>query len=851
MRIQFTLAFRYLFRRKLRTLLTTLAVFFGVLVVFGLNSMIPTIIVSLQANLMAAAGQVDATISQKTSDAFDAANAQKVANLDGVRTVSGYINRAINIPQNYFDNDAGVQDAVSAVNLIGIDIDQATAMHAYLVQSGRFLEAGDEMAAVITESLADDLDLKIGDTLRLPSVKGDTRLTIVGLLPPRMQTGNEEVLVTLKKAQVMLDLSDRINSIEVNFDVLDEKARGEVEGAIIRTLGQNYQIGVLASNSELMQNLKLAEVMLNLLGVLGLLMGGFIIFNSFRTIVAERRRDIGMLRALGASRQVIMGTFLVEGLIQGIIGTAGGVAVGYLLAMLVVKGISPVMQQFLNINLGLPVITPATLIGSIVMGIGVTLLAGLLPARQASRITPLEALRPVVGQVTWRQMTGFSFWCGVVMVALAVVALMTKNTGLLALGGVLFIVGLILAIPGLVNPIANLFGRLLSFLYARSGILQISEGNLSRQPSRTAITASTTLIAMAILVMGASMMSSMVTGFESVIRKNLGSDFLLLPPSVSLWGSDVGADSSMAESISQIDDVAVVSSLRFAPSRVNDQSISLMAIDPVTYPQVSGLDFSKGNPDEAYAALGEGRNIVVNGLLASMAGISVGDNIDLTTPDGVQSYHVLAVGGDFLNVKIETGFISQTNLAEDFHRNTDVLVQVNLKPGADSQVVETKIREVVKAYPQFRLIDGRGYMDEMLKMFNAAYAGVIAMVIFLTIPSLIAMINTLAIGVIERTREIGLLRAVGTTRKQITQMISVESLIMAGLGTAFGILSGLYLGYMVTNSLKSFGFPMIFNFPFSGVLAAIAAGILLGVVAAIVPARQAARRDIVEALRYE
>ena len=234
-----------------------------------------------------------------------------------------------------------------------------------------------------------------------------------------------------------------------------------------------------------------------------------------------------------------------------------------------------------------------------------------------------------------------------------------------------------------------------------------------------------------------------------------------------------------------------------------------------------------------------------------MAGIKVGDDVELVTPNGTETYHVAAIGGDFMNIKIETGYISQTNLAADFDRSSDVMIQVNLKKNADANAAEAALREIVKGYPQFRLIDGHGYIDEMLNLFKAAYAGVIGMVVVLTIPSLIAMVNTLAIAVLERTREIGLLRAVGTTRKQITQLISAESLIMAGLGTAFGILAGIYLGYMASTSLESFGFPMPFNFPLFGILTAVASGILLGIVAAIVPARQAARKDIVEALRYE
>jgi putative ABC transport system permease protein len=632
---------------------------------------------------------------------------------------------------------------------------------------------------------------------------------------------------------------------------VNESERAALDAEILARLGDAFQLGTLEANSELLANLGLAQIFFNILGLLALLMGGFIIFNTFRTLVAERRRDIGMLRALGATRRNVMGIILAEGLVQGILGTGFGIVFGYLLAILMVKAVNPIMQQFLNIALPTPEITAVALFGSIAMGIGITLLAGLLPARQASKITPLEALRPQLGQVKFKQMTGFSFWSGVVLVVLAMAALLTRNSGLVAAGGVLFIVGLILAAPALVHPISNLFGSLLTLVFARGGIAQLAQGNITRQPSRSVITASTTLIGMAILIMAASMVTSLTGGFEKVIRKNLSSDFLLIPPSVALWGSDVGADRSMTEEISQIAGVEVVSSLRYAPSQLEETAISVMGIDPVTYPQVSGLDFSQGDEGESYMALNQGRSIIVNPVLAATFGVKVGDEIALMTPAGAQTYHVVAVGGDYLSAKIATGYVSQANLAVDFQHSDDVMVQINLASGADAQSVETELREVVKAYPQFRLVDGRGYIDEAMRLFDAAFAGMTLLVVFLSIPSLIAMINTLAIGVIERTQEIGMLRAVGTTRRQIQRMITAESLILAGLGTVMGILAGLYLGYLVVKSMQGFGLPMFFSLPTAGVLLALAGGILLGLVAAIIPARQAARMVIVEALRYE
>ena len=148
-------------------------------------------------------------------------------------------------------------------------------------------------------------------------------------------------------------------------------------------------------------------------------------------------------------------------------------------------------------------------------------------------------------------------------------------------------------------------------------------------------------------------------------------------------------------------------------------------------------------------------------------------------------------------------------------------------------------------------IRDREYIDQNLALFDSIFAALYVLVLFLAVPSVIAMVNTLAIGVLERTREIGMLRAVGSTRGQVRRIVLAEALILAALGTVFGIVAGLYLGYMGVAAMQAFGYPMDYVFPTSGVIIALVAGIVFGVLAAIIPARQASRLEIVQALRYE
>ncbi len=180
-----------------------------------------------------------------------------------------------------------------------------------------------------------------------------------------------------------------------------EARRAEIQKAIEAAAGPDYHVGTLLSGSDMFAALQLGQAAMGLFGLLALFMGGFIIFNTFRTVVAERRRDIGMLRALGATRGTITGMILAEGLLQGIIGSALGLGLGYLFGAGLLKLVSPMLGKFLNITLGSPVVSPGLIVICVLLGVSVTVLAGLIPARSASRVTPLEALRPSMAETGW------------------------------------------------------------------------------------------------------------------------------------------------------------------------------------------------------------------------------------------------------------------------------------------------------------------------------------------------------------------------------------------------------------------------------------------------------------------
>jgi putative ABC transport system permease protein len=386
-------------------------------------------------------------------------------------------------------------------------------------------------------------------------------------------------------------------------------------------------------------------------------------------------------------------------------------------------------------------------------------------------------------------------------------------------------------------------------IFNREG--HIAQGNLVRQPGRASITASTIMISLSILVAMAALTNSILSSTTGFLDKSMGSDYLLMPQSIVLSGGNIGAGPQLVQSVRETPGIAAATTWRLATSKAGGDDVQVVGIDPVTYRKLFGLVFSAGDPDTAYAELDTGRTVIANGIFAAQKGLKMGQDLVLLTSEGPQAYRLVGIGAEYLNAKLATVYISQDNLARDFHVTNDLLIMANRNQDADPTVVRTALEGVVQDYPAFSLFASDEWRQAVERASRANMGVVYVLMVTLTIPSLIALVNTLAINVLERTREIGTLRAVGATRRQVGRMVLAESLLLAATGTAFGLLAGVWLGYVLVAAVDATVLPMPYFFPLAGVLLTIAVGLLLGVLGAMIPARQAARLNIVAALHQE
>jgi putative ABC transport system permease protein len=578
-RTYITIPFRYLAGRKLRTILTTLAVVFGVAVVLSVNMMMPTFQAALSASQMGVTGQVDMTVTSATGAPFPASILDKVSQTNGVAAVAPAFQRHVILP-----GDANTPQ----FDLIGLDPTRAETVRYYQVSAGRFLNASDieTDGAVISQGLAQALNLNAGDKLSVPTLGGLVDLPVVGVFAT--QTG-DQVLVPLQTAQRMFDVSGQITGVDVIITAGVD--RDAVKKALLDELGPTFSVGSAAANSAFAQDLELGGVIFNIVGILTLFMGAFLIFNTFRTLVVERRHDIGMLRAVGATRGTITRLILLESALQGVLGTAIGLVLGYLFGLGMVAGLEGLLNQYVRVRLGTPVLPPGAIVLAVVLGVGMTVLAGLLPALSAGRVPVLVALRGEQVDVE-RRRASIGNMIGAGLAVIGIVLLFVGDASMATFGGVLILIGMVMLASLLLHPVARVLEPVTRWLFAREGLL--AEGNMERNPGRSSITMSALMIALAIIVALWGVFTSIQDSYIRNLQKTLSADILLLPPSLGVWNGVVGVTDEFEQKLGQIPGVGNVTGLSYAPAQADGTVIQLMGLDPATYPKVSGIMFTQG-----------------------------------------------------------------------------------------------------------------------------------------------------------------------------------------------------------------------------------------------------------------
>jgi putative ABC transport system permease protein len=598
---------------------------------------------------------------------------------------------------------------------------------------------------------------------------------------------------------------------------------------------------------DIQSGLSFLNVLLLAFAGIALFVGAFIIFNTFSITVAQRTTEFGLLRTIGASRGQILRSVVLEAMIIGL----GASIVGLFAGILAAKGITALFKGF---GIDLPsqgtVLLTRTVIVSLLVGTVVTVIAGLAPARRATRVPPLAAMRHDVAAaggggrrrsiLAWTLTIG-----GVVLLVLGLFVASGAGAvlGLMALGAIAIFIGVSLLSNRLVPPVASAIGWPLERLRGVAG--RLARENAERNPSRTAVTAAALMIGLALVTFVTVLAAGLRASINDTVDENFAGDLVLLnQDSFSPIPTDAG------RAVTRVPGVAFVSPINVSAGHVKGVSgnTSINGIDPKTFTKVWKPTVEKG-PENVLDTLGP-RDAAVVDNWASGHDIGVGDRLQIQTPTGRRI--VLTVRGTLDNKGNIFSNVTPTyeTVRRDFRAQDDAVDLIKTAPGADVKAVQARVDKLLDAqFPSVKSQDQQQYKDQIESQVNRLLALVYALLSLSIIVSLFGIVNTLVLSIHERTRELGMMRAIGTSRRQVRRIVRYEAVITSLIGGLLGVALGLLLGAMTTVALSSEGFTL--QIPVVSILVFLIAAAVAGVLAAIPPARRASRLDVLESLAYE
>ncbi len=718
------------------------------------------------------------------------------------------------------------------------------------LREGRGPETSGEVA--IDAATAHDNDLQVGDTVTIQTPGGVGQYQLVGIVgfgETDNVAGATYAAFILPEAQTLFGLEGELSSITVLGDEGIDPA--VLRDRIAQALPQGLEAVTAADQSaeasaQLQESLGFLRTALLVFALVAVFVASFIIQNTFRIIVRQRQRELALLRAVGATGTQVVWMVVIEALLVALVASIVGIAFGFLISI----GLTGIMS---GIGFDMPSSTAPlaarTIIVSLAVGILVTVGAAVLPAIRASRIPPVAALRDTDIRLRMsprrRIAVGLvSLLIGSVLIGFGLAGKVfgpLNELAMVGLGSLIVFLAVSMLSSTVVKPIALALGLPLRRADRVTGSLAVD--NSIRKPRRTATTASALMIGLALVAFFFVLGDSIKASTGAAIEHGLRADYVL-----SVDGFAGGFSPDLGNTLRENPDFAAVTNLRVGYWDEDGTDQMLMGIDATTADQTIFLDIKQGSLDD----LAAGGVFVYEGT-ADDEGWSLGDRIPMGfNTTGLQQVEIVGIYGE-QNV-VQSSFLVGLDFYEQnfsgYGTDTDFVLAVKTADGVSQQAARAALDAAAADYPNVTVRDQVEYRQSQEDQVNTFLVMFNALLILAVIIALIGITNTLVLSIFERTREIGLLRAVGMTRWQVRRMVLWESIIVAIIGALLGIVVGLVFGAAVTSALGDQGITEL-SIPLVQIIGLVVFGALVGVVASIAPSRKAAKLNVLEAISYE
>jgi putative ABC transport system permease protein len=774
-------------------------------------------------------------------DPVPASLADEVAAIEGVATVEPGLARFAQM----LDKD-GEPIETQGAPALGVSWTGPSGISGVALKEGEAPDGPGDVA--IDKATADKADYEVGDDIRIVFDTGTQSFQIVGLVG----LGNSDgfagaTLATFDPAtaQQVLGAGDTYDTIDMTLD--DGADPAAVQAAIEDILPPRTEVVTGTQVAE-----ETADDINSIISIFGngllafafitTFVSAFIINNVFGITISQRLRELALMRAVGASTKQVRRMIVAEALIISITATVLGILGGLGVAKALIALFNAAGAGFPDTPL---VLQPRTVIFAAVVGIGITLMSVLVPARRAAKIPPVAAMRPELGfaalGASRRLIAGaVATIIGALMFLIGLFVSPGGTIGLIALagGGALAIfLGIASLSTTVARPVSRLLGAPIQKMFGTPG--RLARENASRAPRRTARTASALMIGIALVSAASVFASSLRDTFSRTLDRAITADYIVTDESFQ------GLPPLVEENMAALDELQAVSPFRFIFATVEDDDKQFSAVDPVAFPQLADLDVTAGD----FEGLGDD-GLMVHKDPAKDHDLTVGDTVEATFQNGVE--RTLTVSGIFDDGSLGANwYISLATLeAVSDLPPRDQFVLAKLADGVDPDVARPEIQAALVDFPQADLQSNAEFREQQEDQINQLLALITGLLSMAMVIAIVGIAITLALSVFERTREIGLLRAVGMTRRQLRRTVRWEAVIVSVFGAVVGIVVGLALGVALSLAVPE----SIINgitVPYSTIIAVLVGAILAGVLAAWYPARKASKMDVLQAIATE
>jgi putative ABC transport system permease protein len=836
----------YARKHLLRWMLTMAGIVLGVGVFVGMHTANRSVLSAFQETIDRIAGSTQLQVTAG-EPGFDEGVLEKVQTVPEVRTAAPVI-------------EATVATGSGNLLILGVDMLGDRSLRTYDLEDTDasiddplvFLAQADSL--LVTKTFAEKNGLRVNSRVPMRTMQGDLTFTVRGIMKPgglASAFGGDLAIMDIYAAQKFLGRGRKFDRVDVALT--DGVPLDQGIAKLRAAIGTGYEIAPPSSRGEQFeQTSRIYSLASNITSVFALFIGMFIIYNTFAIAVTQRRSEIGILRALGATRAQIRALFLGESAVAGLIGSTIGVLFGIILARAMAGYIGGMLTEVYGVaqRAGDVALDPMLIGGALAMGIATSIVAAVIPSRAAAAVDPVKALQKGRNQAASERENRLRQWTAAACASASVITLIfNRNAIIFYAGFVLSVLAAVLLTPAFTLWVARALRPLLQWARPVEGTL--AADSLIQGPKRTSGTVAALMLSLALVISLSGLARSSYEAISDWTRIALNPD-LFVTTAQSVSARTFVFPATLGDGLRNIPGVGEVQPVRSVRVSVKSMPVMLLALDIASMEQHARLPAAEGDPKEMYRRAAAGSGLIASENYMRLHGAKLGEVLDIPAPAGTLHLPIVGVVRDFSDQQ-GTLMISRSTYVRAWNDDSVNVFRVYLAPGAQEAAVRQQIIDTFgKTQRLFVLTNGdvRQFIRRLTdQWFGLTYVQIAVAVLI----AVLGVVNALTVSITDRRRELGVLQAVGALRQQVRHTVWMEAVAIGVIGLALGLSLGIVTLYYAVGMARRdlMGAEIGYSYPFNTALVLVPVILIAAFLAAIAPGEAAVKGSLVEALEYE